>query len=78
MTALDATGLKQGNKAYQFTQQEIALICNALSREADEYDVMAKRFGKYQKSDMVIAYNVSAMCSLGIKSTALSNYKNVN
>jgi hypothetical protein len=25
-----------------------------------------------------IAHNVSAMCSLGIKSTALSNYKNVN
>lgn len=25
-----------------------------------------------------LIYNVSAMCSLGIKSTALSNYKNVN
>ena len=25
-----------------------------------------------------LATNVSAMCSLGIKSTALSNYKNVN
>jgi len=33
------------------------------------------------KAQLIIAdipYNVSAMCSLGIKSTALSNYKNVN
>ena len=46
MTTFDATGLKPGNIALQFSQQEIQIICLALTRHHEYLLGMTKKARK--------------------------------